>query len=113
MARKRDLKLKAYVSKANGKHRWRFFSGNGEQLAKSPRGYKTKDAMIVDLTVILGRDHDAEVYAGRDGDWWWRFSIPDQDKPGKMKKVAMSSQGVVDKAHCKRMSDLLLDAEVV
>ena len=108
MSRKRDLELKAYVSK--GKHRWRFFSGNGEQLAKSPGGYSTLAEMIADLKVILGKDHDAELYIGKNNKWWWRFSIFDPKKPGKTKIVAMSSQGVTDKSHCKRMSNLLLDA---
>ncbi len=102
---KRTLKLVPYTDKS-GLHRWRLIAGNGKQLAKSPRGYKDINRMIVNLNYILSQPHDAEIYKGKDG-WRWRFS---RGVDGKSRIIAIASEGVNSKTHCKNASDLFLDA---
>ena len=102
----RALKIKTYSDK-RGKTRWRFIAGNGEQLARSARGYKDKDKLTEDLAHIVDERHDAEVYQDRRGEWRWRFR-----RDGKGSIIAVASEGYKNRKDCKRASDLLLDSSL-
>jgi uncharacterized protein YegP (UPF0339 family) len=102
----RELKIKTYSDK-RGKTRWRFFAGNGEQLARSARGYGNEDELIEDLAHIVDEKHDAQIYKDIKGEWRWRFR-----RDGKGRIIAIASEGYKDKRDCKKASDLLLDSKV-
>lgn len=102
----RPMKIKTYSDK-RGRTRWRFIAGNGEQVAKSSRGYKEKNELLEDLAHILDERHDAEIYKDRKGEWRWRFR-----RDGKGRIVAIASEGYKNRKDCKNASDLLLDASL-
>ena len=102
----RALKIKTYSDK-RGKTRWRFIAGNGEQLARSTRGYSTEEELTEDLAHIVDERHDAEIYQDIKGEWRWRFR-----RDGKGRIIAIASEGYKDKRDCKKASDLLLDSSV-
>ena len=100
----RMLKLETYEDKG-GRTRWRYIAGNGEQLARSARGYACKDDLLEDLAHIVEKKHDAELYKDKRGEWRWRFR-----RDGKGRIVAIASEGYKNKQDCKDASDLLLDS---
>lgn len=114
MARKRNLTLKRYQDK-RGQHRARVFAGNGEQLARTPRGYdklrgsKKKPGLIDDLEKMLAREHDPEVYRDKssESEWRWRW----RDESGR--SIMIGTQGHASKSHTKNMGNLVLDAKAV
>jgi len=103
----RALKITTYSDKS-GKTRWRFFAGNGEQLARSTRGYANVNELTEDLAHIVDERHDAEIYKDVKGEFRWRFR-----RDGKGRIIAMASEGYKDKRDCKKASDLLLDSRVI
>jgi uncharacterized protein YegP (UPF0339 family) len=94
-----------YEDKA-GRFRWRAVSANGKQLAKSPKGYKTEDALMDDFGFMASKDHDPIMYKDRKGEWRWRLM-----KDGKI--VAITSEGYNNKKDCEYSANLVLDAKVV
>jgi uncharacterized protein YegP (UPF0339 family) len=101
-----SLRIAVYEDK-RGRSRWRFFAGNGEQIAKSSKGYEESDALLEDLAHIVDEKHDAELYKDCRGEWRWRFR---RDGDGHI--VAIASEGYKNKKDCKAASDLLLDASL-
>ena len=102
----RNMKMQKYQDSA-GMWRARVKAGNGEQLARTPKGYGTKEELDRRMAVVLKEEHDAEVYADKAGEWRWRFRA--HGSSGEI--LLISSEGHPDKSHCKRMSDQVLDAE--
>ena len=101
----RTLKLTSYQDK-NGHYRWRVFGRNGEQLARSPRGYVTYDEMKTALIYILSKNHDAELYKDNRMEWRWRF------RDANNKSIGIASEGYKNRGDCKTASDMFLDAEI-
>jgi uncharacterized protein YegP (UPF0339 family) len=102
----RTVKIETYNDKC-GKTRWRFIAGNGEQGARSARGYSIRDELLEDLAHIVDEKHDAEIYQDRRGEWRWRFR-----RDGNGSIIAVASEGYKNKKDCKDASDLLLDASL-
>jgi uncharacterized protein YegP (UPF0339 family) len=102
----RALKIKTYSDKS-GRTRWRFIAGNGEQLARSARGYFDSDKLVEDLAHIVDERHDAELYKDKRGEWRWRFR-----RDGQGKIIAVASEGYKNRKDCKHASDLLLDSKL-
>lgn len=102
----RAMKIKTYNDK-RGRIRWRFLAGNGEQVARSARGYESPDEMVEDLAHIVDEKHDAQLYKDKRGEWRWRFR-----RDGKGRIIAVASEGYKNKNDCKHASDLLLDASL-
>jgi len=105
MARQRTLQLRTYKDKG-GKYRARIFAGNGEQLARSPKGYE-ENVFADGLEAMLYAQHDAELYKDKRGEWRWRFALCPYGI------IMISSEGYKNKQDCKIASDLVLDSEIV
>lgn len=99
------MKIETYTDK-RGKIRWRFIAGNGEQIARSSKGYADDCSLVEDLAHIVDKNHDAQLYKDKKGEWRWRFRHHD----GHI--IAVASESYHNKSDCKSGSDLLLDANI-
>ena len=103
---KRDLTLKVY-SDGRGRWRWRAKAGNGEQLARSPRGYREQDDVMADIHCLFEEDHEPEIY--RDGRKEYRWRV----RKGDGTIIAIGSEGYKRRIDCSEAADLLLSANPI
>ena len=93
-----------------GRYRWKFIANNNKIIARCPKGYLQKQEMIIDLVYILSRDHDADLFKDKRGEWRFRFRNPNTKKN---RIIAISTEGYNNRVDCVHASDLLLDSVVV
>jgi len=101
----RDLELKVY-SDRRGMHRWKAFAGNGEQLARSPRGYRKESEIIADINWLLEEKHDPDVYRDGSAKREYRWRVKKED--GVI--IAIGSEGYKRRIDCDHSANLFLDA---
>lgn len=101
-----DLTLKVY-SDGRKMFRWKAIAGNGEQLARSPRGYRREEEIMADISWLLESKHDPEIYRDAKREYRWRVRKED----GTI--VAIGSEGYKRRIDCDRSANLFLDANPV
>jgi len=99
-----DCSLRKYQD-VNKWWRAKWIAGNGKILAKTTRKYKTKKALVEDLTTTISIT--AEIYKDKSKDYRWRW-------PAKAtgRSIIVSSEGYRGKSDCAQGSELALDETV-
>lgn len=101
----RAMTLELYTDKRD-RYRFRVKAGNGEVLARSSKSYSDKDEIINIIARVTLKQHDAEVYKDRAGEYRWRLALDGQS-------AIMSSEGYKNASYCREISDQVLDAEFI
>jgi uncharacterized protein YegP (UPF0339 family) len=99
-----QLKFEIYQDKAN-KYRWRLKAANGEILATSGEGYKSKESCKHGLASVQKGAGTGKLkfdsYKDKAGEYRWRL------KASNGQIVAASSQGYKSKRDCEHAVDLI------
>jgi len=101
----RDPELRVYAD-SREKYRWRAVSGNGKQLARSPRCYRKEAQIMADIHWLLEKKHDPDLYRDNSAKREWRWRLKKED--GTI--VAIGSEGYVRRIDCDKAANLFLDA---
>ena len=103
----RDLKLQKYQD-VNKWWRARWIASNGKILAKTTRRYKTEKGLVEDLTTVVSKSHEAEIYKDKSKDYRWRWPAKAEGR-----SIVVSTEGYRGKSDCLHGSDLALDSTIV
>jgi uncharacterized protein YegP (UPF0339 family) len=104
----RDLELKVYTD-GKSRLRWKALAGNGEQLARSPRGYREEEQIMADIRWLLEENRDPEIYRDNSVKREYRWRVKKED--GTI--VAIGSEGYVRRIDCEKAGNLFLDANPI